>query len=97
LCLQETIDASLTAAFEVFGQYLAHEYVHTCVSIARNQVTDAAELTALVLPAQASTDIANVQLEVLDQLIQKHRVRKAFLVALIFLRRWRIHTWKTTI
>jgi hypothetical protein len=69
---QDAIDNDMRAAFDVFGEYLAHQYIHTQISIARDDVMEAAEFAALVLSEAAIAATKSTHLAVLDDLLATH-------------------------
>lgn len=76
MCSQDAIDEDLRAAFNVFGKYLAHQYVETWVLVARNDIADSAELATLALPTGSIAAITTTHLASLDELIRRHHVRR---------------------
>jgi hypothetical protein len=73
-CYQETVDADLSAAFQTFGAYLAQKFIVTQIGIIQNELEDAADMAALVLPEERVRRIAEEHLRSLGAEEAAHEV-----------------------
>jgi len=63
--LQETVDDGLKSALQAFGSYLAQKYLASQIAIVKNELSDAADMAALVLPDASVHQIADAPIETL--------------------------------
>lgn len=64
--MQETVDSDMKSAFQTFGNYLAQKYMALQTAIVRDELVDAADMAALVLPEASVRQIADAAINTLN-------------------------------
>lgn len=72
----------MKAALQAFGTYLAHNFLATQTAIVQDELTDAADIAALVLPETAVQQIAGEHLQLLSTRETAFKVGRAVAAAL---------------